>query len=164
MSEEMCVDVAMDEKDCTPRKMDIIENPIELSDERKASDKDLGERGLLKKCNKINNSYRFVTDESIFVKEFSDKQEDLKRKSCCYRPKLVLIDNRKTGQQRLAFAINVVKQEGNNDTITDISFSINSTKFVTSSDDKTAKIVDFITILNLQNIQRRFHLLTLIKH
>ena len=32
-----------------------------------------------------------------------------------------------------------------NDTITDISFSINSTKFVTSSDDKTAKIVDFIT-------------------
>lgn len=32
-----------------------------------------------------------------------------------------------------------------NDTITDISFSINSTKFVTSSDDKTAKIVDFIS-------------------
>ena len=32
-----------------------------------------------------------------------------------------------------------------NDTITDISFSINSSKFVTSSDDKTAKIVDFIS-------------------
>ena len=32
-----------------------------------------------------------------------------------------------------------------NDTITDISFSINSSKFVTSSDDKTSKIVDFIT-------------------
>ena len=35
-----------------------------------------------------------------------------------------------------------------NDTITDISFSINSTKFVTSSDDKTAKIVDFISAKN----------------
>ena len=32
-----------------------------------------------------------------------------------------------------------------NDTITDISFSINSSKFVTSSDDKTSKIVDFIS-------------------
>lgn len=32
-----------------------------------------------------------------------------------------------------------------NDTITDISFSINSSKFVTSSDDKTTKIVDFNT-------------------
>ena len=32
-----------------------------------------------------------------------------------------------------------------NDTITDISFSINSSKFVTSSDDKTTKIVDFIS-------------------
>ena len=32
-----------------------------------------------------------------------------------------------------------------NDTITDISFSINCSKFVTSSDDKTAKIVDFIS-------------------
>ena len=32
-----------------------------------------------------------------------------------------------------------------NDTITDTSFSINSTKFVTSSDDKTAKIVDFVS-------------------
>ena len=32
-----------------------------------------------------------------------------------------------------------------NDTITDISFSINSSKFVTSSDDKTSKIVDFVT-------------------
>ena len=32
-----------------------------------------------------------------------------------------------------------------NDTITDISFSINSSKFVTSSDDKMAKIVDFIS-------------------
>ena len=31
------------------------------------------------------------------------------------------------------------------DTITDISFSINSSKFMSSSDDKTAKIVDFIT-------------------
>ena len=35
-----------------------------------------------------------------------------------------------------------------NDTITDISFSINGSKFVTSSDDKTAKIVDFISAKN----------------
>lgn len=35
-----------------------------------------------------------------------------------------------------------------NDTITDISFSINSSKFVTSSDDKTSKIVDFISCKN----------------
>ena len=32
-----------------------------------------------------------------------------------------------------------------NDTITDISFSINSQKFVTSSDDKTSKIMDFFS-------------------
>ena len=32
-----------------------------------------------------------------------------------------------------------------NDTITDISFSINSSKFVTSSDDKKSKIIDFIS-------------------
>lgn len=35
-----------------------------------------------------------------------------------------------------------------NDTITDISFSINSLKFVSSSDDKTTKIVDFNTYTN----------------
>lgn len=35
-----------------------------------------------------------------------------------------------------------------NDTITDISFSINSLKFVTSSDDKTTKIVDFVSSTN----------------
>jgi len=135
MSEEMCVDAAIDKKDSMSRKMDQIEDPIELCDERKASDKDLDERGLLKKCNKINNSYRFVTDESVFVKEFSDKQEDLKHKSCCYRPKLVLIDNRKTGQQRLAFVINVVKQEGKKDTINDIDIHSICTKYYTLSDD-----------------------------
>ena len=90
MSEEMYV--KMDEKDCMSEKMNTIEK---YYDDRKASDEVLDERSLLKKCDKINNSYRFVTDESIFVKEFSDKQEDLKYKSCCYRPKLVLIDDKK---------------------------------------------------------------------
>ncbi len=40
-----------------------------------------------------------------------------------------------------------------NDTITDISFSINSSKFVTSSDDKTSKIVDFISGKNELNFR-----------
>ena len=90
MSEEMYV--KMDEKDCMSEKTDSNEK---YYDNRKASDEALDERSLLKKCDKINNSYRFVTDESIFAKEFSDKQEDLKYKSCCYRPKLVLIDDKK---------------------------------------------------------------------
>ena len=130
MSEEMYV--KMDEKDCTFEKMNSVEK---YYNDRKASDEVLDERSLLKKCDKVNNSYRFVTDESIFVKEFSDKQEDLKYKSCCYRPKLVLIDDKKTERQRLAFVINVVKQEGNKDTITDIDTNSIHTKYYTLSDD-----------------------------
>lgn len=134
MSFEYDVDVAIEEKDCISRKMDSIKRSDEsgiLDIATKAHD---DESGLLKKCDKINNSYRFVTDESVFVKEFSDKQEDLKRKSCCYRPKLVLIDNKKT-RQHLAFAINVVKQEGKKDTITDIDTHSICTKYYTLSDD-----------------------------
>lgn len=130
MSEEMYV--KMDEKDCMFEKMNSVEK---YYDDRKASDEVLDKRSLLKKCDKVNNSYRFVTDESIFVKEFSDKQEDLKYKSCCYRPKLVLIDDKKTERQRLAFVINVVKQEGNKDTITDIDTNSIHTKYYTLSDD-----------------------------
>lgn len=131
MGFECDVDVAIEEKDCMSRNMDSNEWP----NEQKVSDETLGERGLLKKCDKINNSYRFVTDESVFVKEFSNKQEDLKHNRCYYRPKLVLIDDKKTGQQRLAFSINVVKEEGEKDTITDIDINSICTKYYTLSDN-----------------------------
>lgn len=138
MSEEMYIDVAMDEEDCVSEKMDSIERSDEssiLDLATKTRDETLGERSLLKKCDKVNDSYRFVTDESVFVKEFSDKQEDLKHKSCCYRPKLVMIDDKKTERQRLAFAINVVKQEGKKYTVTDIDVHSIRTKHYTLSDD-----------------------------
>lgn len=135
--EEMCtdVDVAVEKEDCMSSKTRLASMMIKCSDERKASDKVLSGKGLLKKCEKLNNSYKFVTNESTFVKEFSDKQEDLKYKSCCYRPKIVLINNKKTGEQHLAFAINVVKQEGMNNTITDIDIKSIHTKYYTLSDD-----------------------------
>lgn len=129
MSEEMYVDVAMDEKDCMCEKIDSVER----SDDRKASDGVLGERSLLKKCDKLNDSYRFVTDESVFINEFSDKQEDLKQSY--YRPRLVLIDDKKTERQRLAFAINVVKQEGKKDIIDDIDINSICTKYYILSDE-----------------------------
>jgi hypothetical protein len=131
MSEEMCVDVAMDENDRMSRKM----NSIVYSGDQKASDGTLSERGLLKKCEKVNESYKFVTSESVFVKEFSDKQEDLKYKSCYYRPKLAMIADKTTGRQRLVFVINTVKQQGKNDTITDIDINSICTKYYTLSDD-----------------------------
>ena len=135
MSEEMCVDVAVEEKDCMCEKMDSIKRSDESSILDIATEARDDERGLLKRCNKVNNSYRFVTDESVFVKEFSDKQEDLKRKSCCYRPKLVLVENKKTEQQHLAFVINVVKQDGKKDTVADIDINSIRTKYYTLSDD-----------------------------
>ena len=135
--EEMCtdVDVAVEKEDCMSRKTRLASMMIKCSDERKASDKVLSEKGLLKKCEKINKSYKFVPGESTFVKEFSKKQEDLKHKSCCYRPKIVLINNKKTEQQYLGFVINVVKQEGKNDTISDIDINSIRTKYYTLTDD-----------------------------
>lgn len=130
MAEEMCV--AMDKKDYMSEKMNIIES---INERKAIINKALGERGLLKKCEKINRSYKFVTSESTFIKEFSDKQEDLKHKSCCYRPKLVLINDKKDEHQQLAFAINVVKQEGKNDTINDIDIKSIHTKYYTLNDD-----------------------------
>lgn len=130
MAEEMCV--VMDKKDYMSKKMNIIES---INERKAIINKALGEKSLLKKCEKINKSYKFVTGESIFIKEFSDKQEDLKHKSCCYRPKLVLINDKKDEYQQLAFAINVVKQEGKNDTINEIDINSIHTKYYTLSDD-----------------------------
>ena len=92
-------------------------------------------KSFLKECEKIDKTYKFVTAESTFIKEHSDKPEDLKYKRCCYRPKIVLIKNTKTEERRLAFVVNVVKQEGINDTVTDIDISSIRTKYYTLSNN-----------------------------
>jgi len=130
MSEEMCVDVAMNEEDSMPRKM----YSIEQSDERKASDEFEDEccekacdvevseklktekRGLLKQCDEINrqNDVSFISNIK-FGSDYEIKSEDKYNIIKRYSPTMKMVFRHKTSldDPKLLFTINMIKSKPN---------------------------------------------------